>query len=279
MAELADTRVAPETLTRAQWLAGVLAVGLANGFALPVIRSAGEFGWLDALFKTFGISAIVWIACMSGVWLLAKAGGAPVTRRDLAVGAVALVLFVLPFGLMNWVVTTALSVYTAATSRPGTAARRGALILLAVTVPMCWGPLLFIVAAPPILTADAVAVSAIIGTARTGNVVAFAGAQGTFQIYPGCSSLSNMSLALVAWVTATQLTARRWAPSDLLWYGLACISVIAVNVARLSLIGLYPEAFDLIHGPVGSAIAGWATLGLIVGICLLGVRRDLFASA
>src|SRR4051794_30652394 len=99
MVQLADVPDARGTLARNQWFAGVFAVGIANGLALPVIRSVRQLGWLDAAILSFGISAIVWIACISGAWLLSRAAGAAVSRRDIGVGAAALFLFALPFSL------------------------------------------------------------------------------------------------------------------------------------------------------------------------------------
>ena len=42
---------------------------------------------------------------------------------------------------------------------------------------------------------------------------------------------------------------------------------------------LYREHFDLLHGPVGEGVSHWLSLGLIVMICWLGVRRDISARA
>jgi len=53
--------------------------------------------------------------------------------------------------------------------------------------------------------------------------------------------------------------------------------VLAVNVVRISLVGLHPEFYDIIHGPPGETVANWLSIGLIAVICYFGVRRDLFA--
>ena len=98
------------------------------------------------------------------------------------------------------------------------------------------------------------------------------------MIAQGCSSFHNISLAILGWVTATQFVGTNAALSaQLCWCLLACASVLTVNVIRISLIGLHPEYYDLLHGPVGAGFANWMSFGLIAGICYFGVRRDLRA--
>ena len=63
---------------------------------------------------------------------------------------------------------------------------------------------------------------------------------------------------------------------DLLWCLLACISVIAVNITRLSLMGLSRWHYVTLHSPWSETVGNTIILGLIVGISLLGVRRELF---
>ena len=66
---------------------------------------------------------------------------------------------------------------------------------------------------------------------------------------------------------------------DFFWGGLAITSAAAVNLARLSMIAMWPQHFETIHGPFGAQIAGGLTIVLIVVICMIGQRRELFAPA
>jgi exosortase/archaeosortase family protein len=124
----------------------------------------------------------------------------------------------------------------------------------------------------PILGADAAPVAALTGVERLGNTVRFADDSGYLWIEPDCSSLTNMSLALLCWVLFAQLRGRRWSAAALAWCLAACLAVVAVNVARIGLMVHMSTAFDLIHGPVGAAIAGWLGLAAAVGISALGTR-------
>ena len=94
------------------------------------------------------------------------------------------------------------------------------------------------------------------------------------MIAPYCSSLANISLAFLTWVTINQWSPRRSSPKDLYWCFLAVGSVIAVNVTRIALMGLSETHYQTVHSQWGDAIANLLTLGLTVGICLLGAQRE-----
>lgn len=263
--------------TRDQLFAGLFVVACVNGFFDAAARSVQQLGWLEAVFVTFGISAIVLGACGFGIALLLHESDEVASQSDLGVALFALGMLCLPFASLAWLILTGIALYALARSTAGSNRRRGAMILLAVTVPVFWSKLLFTVIGKPILQADAFLVSLATGAPRVGNVVGFAGGAGEFQIFPGCSSVSNMSLAFLAWVTVGQLVGRPLRFSDFSWYLLACFSVIAVNVGRLSLISFYPQHFATIHGPTGNGIVGWTIFVLIIGIISYGFRRDILA--
>jgi hypothetical protein len=94
---------------------------------------------------------------------------------------------------------------------------------------------------------------------------------------PYCSSLANVSLAFLTWVLVTQWVARRWTPQDLIWCFLAGASVVAFNVSRIALMGRDQAHYELIHGQFGDMVGNFLLLALMVGLCLLGARRELFA--
>jgi hypothetical protein len=264
-------------LSRDEFFGALFIIGCANAvlpFVLGVTRS---YGLIDAALATFHVSVIIWVAFVVGFYFMLREQRGSISRFDLAVGTGCLLLFALPIASASWLGLTALALYRLITSESGSCGSRGAIIILAVTLPTFWTKHLFSVVGKWILEADAILVSTMLGTSRNGNVFEFVNGSGYAQIYPPCSSVANMSLALVAWTIASQLAGRRWSIAGAGWYGLACLSVIAVNVTRLSLIGTYPDHFELIHGPVGSEIAAWITLVLIVGTCAFGVRRELLS--
>jgi hypothetical protein len=86
-----------------------------------------------------------------------------------------------------------------------------------------------------------------------------------------------VSLAFLCWVTISQLVRHKEAAYDLLWCLMACISVIVVNVTRISFAGLSQWHYVTFHTPWSEAVSSTTMLILIVGFCMLGVRRELFA--
>src|SRR5260221_1838790 len=241
-------------VTRGEFFAGLLILGCVNGFVSRIIPSVNHLGWADALFNTFEISFIVWISCAAGIYLMLGVRKGEVRSLDLALGVGFLFLVILPIGSLSWLAVTALCCYVIVSTNV-ISSRRGAVILLSITVPMLWSRLLFQFFANLILEADASLVSWLLGTDRTGTLVEFANSSGYLVILPACSSLANVSLALLCWVTVSQLVGHKRSAYDVFWCLLVCASVIAMNVTRVSMMGLSQWHYEAIHSPWGDAIA------------------------
>jgi hypothetical protein len=261
-------------LRRGEYYAGLFILGFANGFTSRIIHSIKEIGFADALFRTFGISVIILASCIAGISLILRDQTGGIRPIEIVQGAVFIVLVILPIGPFSVVGVTGLSLYILFTTHVATS-RRGALILLATTVPLLWSRMLFQFFANYILAADATLVSSLLGTRRSGNLVEFADKSGQLVIFPACSSLANVSLAFLCWVTLSQIVAHRRSASDALWCLIACVAVIAVNVTRMTILGLSDWHYATLHNQWGDAVANTIIMALIVGICALGVRREL----
>ena len=266
-------------MRRDQFFFGLSILAAANGLANPVITSVVTEGWLDALLGSFDVSAIVLIACFAATGLLYRSRlDEAITIPDTIIGLVVLALTILPNAKFSWLALAVLSLYVLSVAPARSQLRRGVLIALAVTGPMLWGPALLEVFGTSFLKADAILVSTLIGTDRVGNIFSGAiGADGApthFAIYPPCSSLHGMSIAVLAWITISNTLGSAWSARHLVCGFLAATSVLVVNVSRLSLIGLFPAYYSTIHGSPGSEIAGWLSLALIVTISLLGIGRE-----
>jgi hypothetical protein len=271
----AGSQITP--LSRAELFAGLFILGCANGLAARIGQSVDEHGWLGAVFNTFNISIIVLFACFAGVSLILRDRRGEIQSADTAVSAVFLILVILPIVSLSWLAVTALSLYIFLFTDANQSGRRGAIILLAATVPMLWSRLLFNLFTKVILEIDAWLVGWILGTHRAGNMVEFADHSATLVIWPACSSLANMSLAFLCWVTLSQWVRHVWCPKDLLWCILACGSVVAVNVTRMSLMGLSLSHYSAIHSPFGDMIVNFIIFGITIGICVIGLRREVFS--
>ena len=266
-------------VSRNELFAGLVLLGFANGISGRVISSVIVNGTPTALLSTFEISVIVWSACAVSISFLLRGPEQPVRTSDWFITTCVLVAYLMPIAPLSWLALTGLAIHIMSSSLRSSFLHRGACILLAMTIPMFWGRILFAILSDLILQADAALVGWLVGTPRLGNAIQFADGSGYLWIAPACSSLTNISLVILCWVTIAKALNRLSSLCDIGWIILACAAVIAINVTRISLIGFHPERYDLIHGPFGTAVASWTILGVTLGICLLGVRRDLPSSA
>ncbi|HUH76695.1 MAG TPA: hypothetical protein VLZ53_04970 [Devosia sp.] len=255
----------------------LIAVGFANGIFENILAAVSAGGLTSALLNIFDISVFVWLAAAAGLLLVARSPATRPSRGDWALVALASITILLPVPALSWLAYTGLALSLLVRSTPGSTLRRGAVILLAVTIPMFWARIFMSLFNDAILAADATFAAWAVGTQRSGNIVPFADGSGAMWIAPGCSSFTNISLAILAFVALVNVTARRWTPSVLALGVLTSGLVVGVNVTRISLIGYYPEYFELIHGQVGAGIAGWLTTLLIMAGGWLAVRRDAIA--
>lgn len=254
-------------------LGAAVCLALANGLAGKVLSSVAQVGFADAAYATFQISLVVLAAGVIGLRLLWRAkpfvSAGPL---DYGVAGAAALLALVPFAPLSWLALTALALQAIRAGERQDPMRRAGWILLSVAGSFFWTKLLFAMCAPTILSMDAMLAATMLGVERTGNIVQFANGAGSFQVYPACSSLGNVSVGLVCWVTA--VNCHRPAPwTENVAVALAIVLlVVLINVVRLALIGLMPEHFEVIHGAVGSTVTEWLTLLAVVGASAWGVR-------
>jgi hypothetical protein len=270
-------------LRRDHFFCGLLILAVVNGLQGQICGNVASLGWSEALLGLFGVSAVVWIACVAAAGLLyGSKVDETITIPDVVIGLCILSMTILPFARLSWLALAVLGLYMLSVAPTQSPRQRGALIALAITGPVLWGPALLELFGAQILQADAILVSSLIGGDRIGNV--FSGAIGDdgspthFVIYPPCSSLHGMSIAVLAWITISNTLGGAWSARHLAWGLLAAVSVLVVNISRMGLIGLFPSYYSTIHGSPGSEIAAWLSLTLILVISLLGVGREALRS-
>lgn len=263
-----------ESVDRSELFASLYIIACVNGLTARIVKSIRSHGWFDAAIGNFDVSIIVWAACFVGISLALIERTGKIQKTDLVLLAALLPLISLPIGATSWLAVTILSLYILIFGRPADSLRRGAIVLLAVSVPMFWSRLIFNLFAKYILEIDAIFVGWVLGTERIGNLVEFADHSGSLAIFQSCSSLANVSLALLCWVTISQFARHKWRSQDILWCLLACFSVFAVNVLRVSLMGINGSFYLMLHSPAVEVSLSIVMLGLVVSISLAGIRHD-----
>jgi exosortase/archaeosortase family protein len=263
-------------LSRDEFFAGLFILGCINGLFGRVLLAWTSEGWSGLL--GIDISIIVLFACFAGWSTLLESRREPTTPADLAVGGIFLVLVALPIFSLSWIAVTGLSIYILIFASESSERIRGAIIMLALTVPMLWSKLLFQFFNRLILEIDASLAALVLNVPQVGTVVPFRDGSGFMVVLPACSSLANMSLAFLCWVSVTQWAKHRWVPTDLLWSLLAVISVVGVNVTRIALSGISRDYYDAIHGSWwANTVVGSTILALTILFSVISARRELFA--
>jgi exosortase/archaeosortase family protein len=264
------------SMPRNEFFAGLYILACANGLLGRTIYTLNLEGWRGAVVG-FELNVIVLSACFVGVYLIATSNRNQIRILDLVVALGFLSLVVLPIYAMSWVAVTGLSLYILFFANDGAERRRGALILLALAVPMLWSRLLFQFFARFLLELDATMAAWMLGTERIGNLVRFADNSGYMVVSPACASFGNITYAFLCWVVVSQWVNHHWRPMDFLWLFLVCASVVAINITRIAVTGLSYSHYEAIHNQWGEMVLSTVFLCLIIGFSVIGARRELFA--
>jgi exosortase/archaeosortase family protein len=96
----------------------------------------------------------------------------------------------------------------------------------------------------------------------------------SIEIYNGCSSFHNISLAALCWIALTRLKRPAFIKSDFLFGAAACLAMIALNATRLYTMSLSFEKYEYWHDGFGSEIFAAASTLIIATICVWGASVD-----
>lgn len=261
-------------INRCSLLACVFAIGFFNSIAGEIYAAVVEDGLLNSVLKTFGISVIVWVSAFIAFEIIGRGSKNQPSRLDWLISGGAVGCFMLPSSPLGWIVLSLFAAFTVLTSGDDEQVRKGALIFGAIAVPMFWSRLLFALFSGWILQADAVLVSLIVGMDRAGNTIQLPNGNGQLWIAAGCSSLANISLAILCCSVFLQYVKSPKIIHVVSVVAITCLAVVAINVARLCLIAVFPDQYGLIHGPIGASLVSCLTTLAMVGICMVGFRRD-----
>ena len=154
-------------ISRDEFFAGLFIVGCANGLGSNIIQSFHSGDWTGGVQN---ISVIVLFACVAGVSLFLRNKDDELTSGDLATGLIFIAFIVVPVSEINWAAVSGLSLYVLLFANDNAERKRGALILLAVTVPMLWSRLLFSFISQPFLDFDAALAGWILDTHKSATL-------------------------------------------------------------------------------------------------------------
>jgi exosortase/archaeosortase family protein len=264
-------------LSRRQLFFWLVALATLNAFAGIALRTWIERGPAYSLFELFGVSAILWLALAACLGLLNQADVVePIRAGDRWIAALVVLVALLPVATASGLALSALALHMIATGEPGSAERRAGIIALAITSSLIWGRLLLAMFDGPMLAVDSALVARVAATAQSANVLALSDGSARIVVAPGCSSWQGMSLALVFWATVNQWYRVPFGWRAVGWCAAALAATMAINVARISAMILFPAHLEDIHTGYGWHVSMWLTLAAVCGLCLAGARHEAF---
>jgi hypothetical protein len=260
---------------RPQIVTGLYLLGIANGIVVGMLQSVAAKGMWSALAAGFDVSIVVIAATIVGMSLSRRVPGGRVTALDWLVGGIYLSLLSVPWGVASWTALTFLAFYEAVRRSRSPEAVAAACLFIGVAVTQLWGRLILHFFAGPLLEIDTTLVAHLLGflqggVEHVGNVIGNSEGQSLVIMTP-CSSLSQISYGLLCWMTVVRAARAEWRWADVPTALVVVTSVVALNVVRMTLMGLSAEWYDLAHGPIGAQIhnalvllvaisAGWRTI-------------------
>ena len=267
------------TGTRPFLIAGLYLLGIVNGLADTVAASIASDGFASALTNTFGVSVVVIAAAAAGLNLAARSPGRSIDWLDRGVGAMYLAALCVPRSLVSLAALTFLAAYEAVRGRRSAAATAAASLFIGIAVCQLWGRVFLQLFAEPVLGADAALVATLLniiqggGAEHAGNLVNTVTGQ-SLIILPRCSSLSNISYALLCWMTVLRASRPQWRKADLRMLPVVVGGVVLLNVVRMTLMGVSPGLYLLVHGPAGVNVTNSLVLVLAIGAAWYALGRD-----
>lgn len=257
----------------------VLVVLSANSVWSVITGVIERSGLTRAIINSFDISLIVWAALYFAFDFLFNAKAKICLRFDKYIAGFAILIAFLPIGPASWIMVSAVAIYLIITSTNDENLRRAGWLFLSLTVPVFWGRRIMTLFSDYILSIDAYLVSFVTQTARQGNVVAMPDGAGALVIASACSSMANISLAILCWTLFSQIHGLKWCLRNLLWCFLGCASVALVNITRIAIIGYFPNHYTFLHDGFGVTIDSWLTVLVCFLICRFGVEYEKAHSA
>jgi hypothetical protein len=251
------------------WLASIL---FATTITQALMRGSAS---LESLIRDFagisGFQALGWFAVLRLLTL--ERSTALITKQDIWATGILGAIILMPAGRALWIAATLLAAFIYLRSQKGSDGRAGATVLGALCVQSLWGPALFSFFSIEILRADAALVGTALDATQNGfiwhdNVIATQ--DHSVEIYNGCSSFHNVSLAALCWITLTKLNRPTFIKSDFLFGTAACVAMIALNATRLYLMALSPDNLVYWHDGLGAQIFAVGSTLILATICLWG---------
>lgn len=266
-----------------QLMIAAMALAFANAVTGPVVTAVIHDGPM-ALATGAGPGFVIWMVAGWCLWSARQiAEPKHAARKDAMVLTLAAGILLIPSAMAAWITCAILGTWGFWKFRSDPIGRSVFIVFAAMALRVPTTTLLLSAAAEPVLALDAVFVQAMLSatplnTTLIGNVIV--GSDGhNLAVMTGCSSFTNVSIGLLAWFAMTRARFHRVPMRAAIAGTGVAITIIFLNVVRLSLMAIDVEMYTIIHDGWGkSAFEGSLVLAtLMITHIGLGGRHANYA--
>ncbi|WP_416900137.1 MAG: hypothetical protein ACMVY4_10710 [Minwuia sp.] len=217
----------------------------------------------------FAVDPVVWLALALGMWRLWREGrDVPPAPSDLVLAVAVAAACLLPSARIAWIAGAAAFGWLAATEwRRNGVVPAGMAVLLAVSLrePVTW--LLTTLFAESLLRADALLAGWLASLflpveAVRANIIVTGNGHSLF-VMTGCSSVNNLSMALLFWFAVTRGMGVRAGAGHAIFLGSL---IVALNVVRLAAMSVSPASYAWLHDGGGATAISLFTAVLTAAV-------------
>ncbi len=252
----------------------IVGLGSTNALLRPAIEAVRNEGWVNALVSGFEISVVIWLSLSLVAAHFLTAKPREIRRRDHAVFWCCLLLLLVPSATVSWLGLAILATITLLERKNSQRVRAGGVILLATAIREPLTNICLALFAKSILEFDANMVVYILslfteGFRTTGNIIEGSKSH-SLIVLSGCASISNLSLALLAWTSLT-LTLQGNFDRRSICCGVSLLLVIpSLNYLRLATMAFDQDHYNYFHSGMGLTVFDMALSTTVLVIVLYG---------
>jgi hypothetical protein len=257
-------------------MVGLYALGVVNALVGDMAVQIELNSWVNALG---GLNMVVLLACGVGLHLSARRSPVPAGRIDALAGLLFGAIVMVPHGRVTWIGIGLLAAYDLARNRRDPVAVAAGLVFVMVALQRTLVPLTVNLFAQPLTALDAMLVEGVLrittgATARTANLVS--GGDGyTLVVMIGCSSVHNVSIGLLCWLSLTRAIRSAWCAADWSAGAAVVLAIVTLNVLRMTAMASSPGLYAALHADSGAYVFDLVLLAAALAITLLGLRDEL----
>jgi hypothetical protein len=268
----------PISLNHSYLLVCVSSIGFLNATIKPALLMIQQKGLLVSLLQGFGISIVVWVSVAMAFIKILQSPKLLSSNHYVLIMILVLIAFQIPSSTISWLALAAFAGVIAFDPRNDFSTRVGGKILLAIALRDPVSSNLLQLFSPVLLEFDAVMVHKLLGllhinTHISGNLISNING-GSLVVLESCSSLINLSYALLCWYVLSRFFMPQFKRKTFLAGFFVSVFIILINHSRLALMLLDKEMIDFFHGLIGSGLYGVLILPIVVLITLRGIDFD-----